>query len=241
MATTLNLLFTHNEEYEKVKNYIRAFQKSLKNKEEIILNNKVVDYKMDSVVLKAFVREFDGLILTGGKDINPRRYGANQIHPATKIMGEKKEFIDFKLIELFLEQKKHILGICLGCQELAVFFGGSLYQDIPDQLKSNLHRNGEKDSIHPVKIEKESRLFQLVKMENCKVVSHHHQCIKEVGRGLKINAISPEDKVIEGIELENNQQIVVGVQWHPERDVDTNEASKNLFENFIDKLLQLRK
>lgn len=244
MVRPLKLVFTHNFNKDRVENYIEAFRlifnfrKSEGRKEENgnPISYRILSYREDDAELKEISKEFDALILTGGNDINPIRYGDENIHRKTKIMNSEKEKIDFHLIEYFLKENKNILGICLGCQELNVFFGGTLYQDIPDQINSNIHRKGQEDGVHRVKIEKDSVLYSLMSVAECEVISNHHQGIKGVGNGLKISAISVEDGLVEAIELADYQKTIVGIQWHPEIDVSTNEISKNLFRGFLNRL-----
>ena len=153
----------------------------------------------------------DGLILTGSNiDINPIYYGEE----------DKKEKIDEyktdkKLIDLFYKKNKPILGICGGMQSINVHFGGSLYQDIQ---KHNLE-----NTLHEIKIEKDSFLYKTYGTDKKEVNSFHHQAIKNVAQGFNVTAFS-NDNTIEAIEKGN----VIGVQWHPEKMNDL-----SFFKNFI--------
>ncbi len=240
MTHIVKLLFTHNFNYEKVENYIRAFKKiegTIQNP-HYKLEYQKLSYEESQDELEQYAKDFKCLILTGGLDVNPTRYNEKP-HLKTKIMSDKKEKIDFLLIEYFIKHKKSILGICLGCQQLNVFFGGTLYQDISDELGSFIHegRNNE-ETNHEVIVERNSILSKLIELDKFEIVSHHHQAIKKLGKGLKINSYSPTDNIIEGIEYIDFDNCVLGIQWHPERDIEKSKASINLFKNFTQKLIE---
>ncbi|MFN7182491.1 MAG: gamma-glutamyl-gamma-aminobutyrate hydrolase family protein [Planctomycetota bacterium] len=226
----IKLLYTHNFDNNDSHPYINAF---IKNSDDFTIEHNRVSYTDNDNILREYSKKFDALILTGGKDIDPKKYNQKP-HPKTKIMSPLKDKVDFKLIEYFLNEEKHIVGICLGCQQLNVFFGGTLYQDIPEQLNSFVHsaQNG-KDSTHLVRVEKDSILNKLINLKTFEVVSHHHQAIEKLGKGLKINSYALIDNIIEGIEYPGQRNLVIGIQWHPERDCLTSEASKNFFRNLI--------
>lgn len=154
--------------------------------------------------IKEIVSICDGLIITGGADINPKFYNEQPIDKVN-IDNDKNDILDFELIKAFNNAKKPILGICKGLQSINVYFGGTLYQDIKD------HKLAKTDG-HNVKIIKDSSIYDCYKKENLLVNSFHHQAIKELAEGFKVTAIS-EDGIIEGIEKEN----IIAVQWHPER------------------------
>jgi putative glutamine amidotransferase len=226
----IKILITHNFEPQNTQKYIQAIQKTKGN---LSISCEIVNYQNEKEKLKEYPYHYDALILTGGDDINPKRY--NQLpHKKTKIMSPIKEEIDFTLIKYFFENKKPILGICLGLQQLNVFFGGTLYQDLPDELNITSHKSpsSTKYITHPVKVKPESLLYSLVKSTIFNVVSQHHQAIKDLADGFSICAYSVNDNIIEGIEYINNSHFVVGVQWHPERNIEDS-SSFNLFKNFL--------
>lgn len=164
-----------------------------------------------STQLEKIVSICDGLLLTGrGIDVNPKHYGEEAIEETNLSNNyEGEDELDFNLIKLFHKANKPILGICAGIQAINVYFGGSLYQDIPD------HKSGEQIKMHPIKIEKGSFLDKCYGEETIEVNSTHHQAIKEVAANFKATATS-QDGIIEAIEWDN----IVGVQWHPEKAKD---------------------
>ena len=152
---------------------------------------------------------YDGLILCGGTDINPARYG-EQINGAVNIDFERDE-AEFRLLHAYLQAGKPVLGICRGHQLINVFFGGSLYQDLPE---ADLHkRQNDHDSVHEIKATPDSILGRLYGASFA-VNSAHHQAVKELGTGLRATAIW-NGQCIEAIE--HITYPIFGVQWHPER------------------------
>jgi len=175
----------------------------------------------------------DGLVLTGGADIHPSFYGEEITAPISLSPDQRTEF-DIQFFRAALKTGKAILAICHGMQIMNVALGGSLYQDLDTQRPGSLlHRQGEgkPPSIHRVRVEPESRLTDLLgDMREFDVCSSHHQAIKVLGNGLKVNARSP-DGLVEGIELPNYPR-VIGIQWHPEKD-RASEASRRIFRGFV--------
>lgn len=152
----------------------------------------------------------DGLILSGSAiDVNPSLYGENNID----LIYDGEDKLDYALIDIFSKKNKPILGICRGIQILNVYFGGTLYQDIPNHTLKN--SNGEK-LMHYINIAQDSFLYKCYK-DKANVTSTHHQAIKDVAGCFKVTGIS-EDNIIEGIEYNN----IIGVQFHPEYMNDIN-------------------
>ena len=152
---------------------------------------------------------YDGLILCGGNDIDPARY-SEEINGAVDI-DFKRDSVEFALLEAYINAGKPVMGICRGHQLINVFFGGSLYQDLPD---ADLHvrKNGQ-DSVHVVTATKDSVVGKLYG-DSFATNSSHHQGIKELGAGLLATAYW-NSKYIEAIE--HTSYPIFGVQWHPER------------------------
>lgn len=160
----------------------------------------------------------DGLLLTGGGDINPKYFNQSK-HEKTIPELESIEHMEFRLIEMFSKQKKPIIGICRGIQTINVFFNGTLIQDIPSQRPdTKIHLQEDLDGYsHYVNIQPNTRLKEYLDA-SILVNSFHHQNIDLVAPGFSINAIS-EDGLIEGIEKDN----IIAVQWHPEKTNDENQ------------------
>ncbi len=164
---------------------------------------------------------FDGLIIPGGRDINPSFYNEEEWFHNRLEEGRRINF-EISLLNEIIKIGKPVLGICYGMQLLNVFFKGSLYQDIGIQLiKSLNHKNGR----HLINI----AYNPFLERGEYEVNSTHHQAIKNTGSGLKPFAFAP-DGIIEAFYLEH-YSFLMGVQWHPER-ID-NYISGKVFEVFI--------
>ncbi len=183
--------------------------------------------------LKEYAKFLDGLILQGGTDINPNFYDENDYY-YIKTEQETRDIVELELIKNFLFYNKPILGICRGAQLLNVFEGGNLYQDISfmHDSKSFIH-NSESNcrASHFVKWENDA-LFSDCNSSN-KVISVHHQAIKDLGRNIKIEAVSPEDGIIEAVR-NMNYSFVYGVQWHPECHNNEHMCSKKILKKFLE-------
>jgi len=150
---------------------------------------------------------YDGLILPGGGDINPRFY--RESDQGCKNVNIVYDQLEYKTMEAFVKAGKPILGICRGMQFINVYFGGTLFQDIPNH-------NRQDGSLHKVILTPHtafSRLFN----DEIMVTSTHHQAVKRLGDNLEIFARA-EDGTVEGINHINNK--IIGVQWHPEKALD---------------------
>ena len=152
-------------------------------------------------------RQCDGLLLPGGGDIDPRRYGQEPI--SSPRLHPERETAEFSLLEQFFSQKKPILGICLGMQMLNVALGGTLHQQISDHEGSS----EGKDSLHPTVIRPQSVLSQMYGIVAV-VNSCHRQSVARLGSNLSAIQTAP-DGTVEAIQ--HNSLPVLGVQWHPER------------------------
>jgi len=158
-----------------------------------------------------------GIILSGGLDIDPSRYGEDRHPTVTRTSLERDEF-ESTLLKEALERGLPVLAICRGMQMLNVVLGGTLIQDIPSQVGTAIcHNDPEKPRntiAHEVAIAPGSRLHQILPLGRIEVNSFHHQAPKQLGKGLVPVAFS-DDGVIEAVELAGSQ-FVLGVQWHPE-------------------------
>ncbi|MDR0768372.1 MAG: gamma-glutamyl-gamma-aminobutyrate hydrolase family protein, partial [Dysgonamonadaceae bacterium] len=171
----------------------------------------------DKSVLENIVSNIDGLILSGGGDIYSLLFG-EELHLTVTDYNLDRDKYDLTLIHLAAERQMPVLGICRGHQALNVAFGGTLIQDIPSQVLNSkiVHSQTEARDVatHSVRINPESKIYQIIKQIDLQVNSFHHQAIKTVAPGLKAVAFA-EDGIIEAIEAEDGKTIW-GVQWHPE-------------------------
>lgn len=175
---------------------------------------------------------FDGLVVSGGKDIHPHRYG-HSVQIKTLYDEERDEF-EWQVIERAVKEGKPILGICRGMQLLNVFFGGTLYQevgDVFDDFLPNRSTIGKVFARHTVFIGKRSRLFDIYRAPSKRVNSLHHQAVNQLGSGLKVTAYL-KNGMTQAVERKGVSWIV-GVQWHPELMV-LNASQRALFSAFIE-------
>lgn len=168
----------------------------------------------------------NGIMLLGGADIEPSRYGEAP-HPTFQASETNRDEYEAELIALAIEHDIPMLAICRGIQMLNVALGGTLIQDIPSQTSSVVPHAAAKDEPrdlkaqikHQVSVTSGTRLHailgpQLDARGMCGVNSRHHQAVKELGRDLVVTAVAP-DGIIEAIERPASS-FCVGVQWHPE-------------------------
>jgi putative glutamine amidotransferase len=175
-----------------------------------------------------------GILLPGsGSDVDPQRYGEDPI-PACGQPDPARTAVDELLLQDAFSLHKPILAICHGEQTLNVWCNGSLIQDLQTPVN---HRPG-RDVVeaHPVRIAPGSRLaglLQAAEHTDVQVNSSHHQAIRLPGDNLLVSAISPEDGVIEAVELDAADHFVVGVQWHPERTYTQSAFSRAIFSALV--------
>jgi len=159
----------------------------------------------------------DGLIITGGRDVDPGTYD-HEPHPATDKPARDRDDWEFALLDEALRRGMPVLGICRGAQVLNVALGGTLHQHLPDLLGHTGHQLGNAEfSTSSVRTVEGSRLAGLIGDEAA-VRCYHHQGIDRLGAGLTISA-RDADGVVEAVELAGDD-FVVAVQWHPEETLD---------------------
>lgn len=178
-----------------------------------------------------------GVLLPGsGYDVDPQRFREERI-PQCGPDDPGRTAVDELLLQDAFNLRKPILGICHGAQTLNVWRNGTLIQDLPTVLNTPVNHRPGRDVVaaHPVRIASASRLGQLLPggTEDEQVNSSHHQAIREAGDNLRIVAVSPQDGVVEAIELDSPTQFVVAVQWHPERTYEVSPFSRAIFAAFV--------
>lgn len=163
-----------------------------------------------------YAEYLDGLILQGGTDVSPRAYGEDPLSPAWA--GDPvRDAYELELLHEFIEAGKPVLGICRGMQLVNVAQGGSLYQDLPSQLKGSvLHETGDYDRhAHAIEFSAAGEFQRWFGGAKGGMVSSiHHQAVNRLGRDLRVEAMS-EDGVIEAV-MGTGRNFICGVQWHPE-------------------------
>jgi len=194
----------------------------------------LIPYTSDLIECRHIIGKLDGLLLPGGIDISPRLYGEEPLKEA----GMSINNIDLYEIELIHEakkQKKPILAICRGIQILNVALGGTLYQDIEAQKAATICHNQSisirDEMTHSVSLVLDRVLYRLYQQEKIYVNSFHHQAVKDLAETLRPSAYS-SDHILEACESEDGR--IIGVQWHPEALINTDENSIKLFQYFIE-------
>ncbi|SHI54115.1 gamma-glutamyl-gamma-aminobutyrate hydrolase family protein [Lutispora thermophila] len=184
--------------------------------------------------LLQYMNIIDGILFTGGEDVLPLYYGENPIKDIGAIEQERDDYEIFLFKEAY-DANLPIMGICRGIQLINVALGGSLYQDINSQITGSLGHSPKGSPMnqvhHMIRIEKNSKLYDIFENETIAVNSFHHQSIKDLGKDLKVTAYS-YDGIIEAVES-IEKDFVLGVQWHPEALVPKHELFKKLFEEFV--------
>ncbi len=180
----------------------------------------------------------DALMIPGGDDVDPGRYGENPIVQCGDIDPHWDE-LDLWAAGFALERNMPILAICRGCQVLNVALGGTLIQDIPSQIKDPI-KHAQKAprwyATHDIMVQSASLLGGIWQNDPKRVNSYHHQAIAKVGQSLRIVASAP-DGVIEAIEG-TEHRFVLGVQWHPELMTDHYPVASRIFRRFIQAALE---
>jgi putative glutamine amidotransferase len=162
----------------------------------------------------------DGLLLSGGADVDPARYGDEEVHETTYGVHALRDELEIGLVREAVDRDIPVLCICRGIQVLNVALGGTLIQDIPSQYSTEIIHAQQKAGIakeepgHTVAVTPGTLLAETYGQETIDVNSFHHQAVREVAPGLVVNAIAP-DETIEAVSRPGSSWIL-GVQWHPE-------------------------
>ncbi len=155
--------------------------------------------------------EYDGLLLPGGDDVDPARFG--QENCGSEGIDQELDALQFGMLDRFIQRKKPVFGICRGHQVLNIYFGGDLIQDLGEEKNLRHRRWNGQDRVHETDTEADSWLGHLYG-ERYAVNSAHHQALGRIGEGLRVSSRSG-DGVVEA--LEHEMLPVWSVQWHPER------------------------
>ncbi len=184
--------------------------------------------------LPGLLHDCEGVLLSGGGDLHPARYG-EAAHPAIHSIDPERDAFELALVPLVLAADMPLLAICRGCQVLNAALGGTLWWDIPSQLpeagRHDWYPAYPRDLLaHKIALEAGTRLAEVLGAEPARVNSLHHQAARKLGEGLMVCA-QAEDGVIEGIELPE-RRFALGVQWHPEC-LPEDERMQGLFRAFV--------
>ncbi len=184
----------------------------------------------------ALLEGLDGLLLSGGSDLDPGYYGEQPLPHLGPTIPERDAF-EMALLRLALLRRIPVFGICRGMQVLNVALGGSLYQDLPSQIGAEAPEHcreaPKRQPVHTVEVLRNSWLGEIADRGTVEVNSYHHQGIKDLAGGLVASA-SSSDGVVEAVEYHDlSERWLVGVQWHPEGMREVASEHRSLFEAHV--------
>ena len=189
----------------------------------------------------ATLATLDGLLLSGGGDVDPDLYGGRTEHPQLYGVHKERDATELELARAALEAKLPTLGICRGCQVINVAFGGSLIEHLPDEVGDGLAHRGVgpgTSSLHPVELTPGSRVAAIVGELRPRTASSHHQALRRVAQGLEVVAWAA-DGTIEAVERADHP-FYLAVQWHPEETAAVDPGQQRLFDALAAAAIQYR-
>jgi putative glutamine amidotransferase len=190
----------------------------------------VLPPQLSAAALARLTRGLDGLLLTGGGDLDPGLFGESA-HPTVYEVAPARDTLETAAVRLAVDRNLPILAVCRGIQLLNVALGGTLFQDVASEPGTQLpHSQTEPrdQPTHKVTVTAGSRLAETLGTDELEVNSMHHQAVKELGAGLSAVAWA-SDQIVEGIEMSDPSRFVLGVQWHPEELCAHSEPARRLF------------
>ena len=180
----------------------------------------LLPFRVDVALVPQYVDLCEGLLFTGGNDLDPALYCDECWHPKTVKVEPARQRFELALVAEVERRRMPALGVCFGSQVMNVHRGGSLIQFLPDEVKEIEHRCLDKNSPprHTVTVDTDTQLGRAIGKRDVSVNTYHKQAIRKIGRGLRVVATAP-DGVIEGYE-DPTLPLFAAVQWHPERLLD---------------------
>jgi putative glutamine amidotransferase len=174
------------------------------------------------------LERIDGLVLTGGGDIDPSRYGG-VAHETNYMVDEERDEMELVLAQRAIERELPTLAICRGTQIVNIALGGTLIPHLPDVFGNSVaHRLPPREPTpHPIQVEEGSRTARILGATSIEPMSWHHQAVDENPRSFRVVA-QASDGVPEAFELDGNENLLA-VQWHPELTADRDPTQHNLF------------
>ena len=232
IGITTSLVFIDNNPFN------RAYQK---NADAIARAGGLPVYiptGLDENTLRLIYDRMDAILLPGGPDVDPARYGETR-HPTVtdKRIDSARDALELTIARWQIEEDRPTFGICRGHQVLNVALGGTLVQDIPDELKSTIAHDQPDDQprsthAHLIEIKPNTRLASILGTTRAEVNSLHHQSVERAAPGALITATAP-DGVVEALEVPD-KRFMLSVQWHPEDLFDNDDGMMRLFQSFVD-------
>ncbi len=177
----------------------------------------LLPYRVDPSLIPAYLDRLDGLLLSGGDDLDPALYGSHPYHPDTSPIDPPRQAFELALIAEVERRRLPVLGVCLGSQVMNVHRGGSLHQFLPDVDRPAAleHRSLGGTPRHAVAVDTGSQLGRAIGRRDLSANTYHKQAVARLGRGLRVIATAP-DGVVEAFE-DPSFPLFAAVQWHPER------------------------
>jgi len=194
----------------------------------------VLPFTVDEDVIEEIADDLDGLLLTGGVDVDPAYFGAEPL-PGLGEVTPVRDRMEALLIRAMMARKKPILGICRGVQIMNAVLGGTLYQDLPREWKGQLQhaqKAPRQHMAHAVEVVGGTRLAAIYEDQTVPVNTFHHQAVAKVAPGFVACAHS-SDGLVEAIEKPGDP-FVLGVQWHPENLWRVHAGHRRLFAQFVE-------
>ena len=186
------------------------------------------------------IKNLDGIVLSGGIDMHPRYYNSNKKNypNAPAVFNERRDGFEVEVFEISRQNHIPVLGVCRGMQLVNCILGGTLTQDIGHAANA-IHKFELHDKAHGINITAGTLLNEITGIERGVANSAHHQAIKLLGSGFKVNCTS-DDGIIEGVEWMDKEvkPFFMGVQWHPERMYKLNLGRTPLSENLRDRFIK---
>lgn len=217
-------------------NYVQYVQRAAPDAEIVNLKEMPLDEALRQLA------GCQGIVFTGGEDVDPSRYGRPDAQSVCKT-NPQRDSLEFALMQKAFQLKMPIMGICRGMQALNVFLGGSLVADIPSEKPGSIiHRDEDYlRCYHDVRLKPGSKLYRICQTPSGSVTSNHHQAVNKLAPGLKITATAM-DGIPEAMEWENpdDKPFLLAVQWHPERMDTTSALSMPLIKAFLSACMPAR-
>lgn len=193
-------------------------------------------FEMNIAEAKKELESCDGLLLTGGEDVYPGWYGKETEFSRTTGCDFRRDSLEMSVLDLAMELRMPVFGICRGHQLLNVYLGGKLIVDIPSDFGTTTIHQCEDylKCFHQVYIPRNTLMYSLTAADSATVTTNHHQAVEILSPLLIVNARSA-DGLTEGTEWLNpyGKNFIMGVQWHPERMAEENPLSGKLAEKFL--------
>ena len=186
-------------------------------------------------LVERYLGLIDGILLAGGEDVHPKYQGEDPVRELGGVNPYRDEFEIVLAQKVCKDHRMPILGICRGIQVLAIALGGKVYQDISGIASVQHSQNSPRwATSHYVYLTSDTELYKIANVDKVMVNSFHHQAVKTVPYGFSTVA-KTSDGIIEAMEYSDANRFCLGIQWHPEETIESDDFSKNIFKTFVDK------